>query len=67
MWIAYLLPQENFALLEDGLQWITQGETKKEAEERLRYLFEATMRVERYSDEEIETVWNQHHSYARIV
>jgi len=63
MFIAYLIPQENFALLEDGLQWLAKGNTKAEAEANLRSYFDATMRNESYDEQETETVWNQHHSY----
>ena len=69
MFVAYLLPHPTdvFNLLEDGIQWIAKGETKAEAEANLRTQFEATMRDESYSQDEIETVWKQHHFFTAEV
>jgi len=67
MFVAYLIPQENFALLEDGLQWIAKGETKREAEAALRRKFHEQMRSEFYTEQEAEVVWEQHHSYVTEV
>jgi len=69
VWIAYLLPNPTdvFNLLEDGIQWIAKGNTKEAAEALLRYKFDETLKAEFYSDEEIEKVWNDHHSYVTEV
>jgi hypothetical protein len=65
IWVAYLLPNPTdvFNLLEDGIQWIAKGESKVQAELALRTKFHEQMAEESYSEEEIEKVWNDHHSY----
>jgi len=69
MFVAYLLPHPTdvFNLLEDGLQWIAKGDTKAEAEANLAALFLKTMKEDHYENDEIEKVWNGHHSYVAEV
>jgi hypothetical protein len=63
MFVAYLIPKENFALLKDGLQFIAKGRNAHEAGQNLRFQFEVQMIRDSHDVEESERIWNQHALY----
>lgn len=69
IFVAYLLPQPSdvFNLLEDGIQWITKGTTRSEAEANLRALFDEQMKEEFYTKEQAQAIWEQHQLYTAEV